>query len=120
MADLHLEPCPFCYPHPACDEYPPVIKKEIDNSSYWSVWAPCCDFYGPLHSTPEEAAAAWNRRGLASQVTDQEVIETFERVLAADPQAFLEDTVVYSVTQDELLQFVAAMARQTLERSQKV
>lgn len=110
LEEIELEPCPFCYPHVAGDEYPPTIKKEIDGSKYWCVWAPCCDFFGPLHLTPQEAAAAWNRRGLVSQVTGKEVVDTFEKILAKDPQAILENSVVYSVTQEELLEFVAQMA----------
>lgn len=110
MEQIQLEPCPFCFPHAAGDEYPPTIKKETDGSKYWCVWAPCCDFFGPLHLTPQEAAAAWNRRGLVSQVTGKEVVDTFEKILAKDPQAFLEKSVVYSVTQEELLEFVAQMA----------
>lgn len=105
-----LEPCPFCYPHAAGDEYPPTIKKEIDGTKYWCVWAPCCDFYGPLHLTPQQAAAAWNQRGLVNQVTEKQVVETFEAILSTDPQAFLEGSEVYSVTQTELLQFVAQIA----------
>ena len=107
---IELEPCPFCYPHAAGDEYPPTIKKEVDGSRYWCVWAPCCDFFGPLFLTPQEAATAWNRRGLVSQVTGKEVVETLEKILAEDPQAILENSAVYSVTQEELLEFVAQMA----------
>lgn len=110
LEHLVLEPCPFCYPHAACDEYPPLITQEINGSKYWCVHAPCCDFYGPLHLTPEEAAAAWNRRGLVSAITGKEVVETFEKILSADPQAFLGDEVVYSVTQGELLQFASQIA----------
>ena len=61
MSD-ELKACPFCYPHPACDEYPPYITQEIADSGAWCVHAPCCDFYGPLSSTKEEAARKWNTR----------------------------------------------------------
>ena len=57
-----LKACPFCYPHPACDEYPPYITQEIADSGAWCVHAPCCDFYGPLSSTKEEATRKWNTR----------------------------------------------------------
>lgn len=57
-----LAPCPFCYPHAACDEYPPYLTHEIKESSAWCVHAPCCDFYGPLSTTEDEAIRKWNAR----------------------------------------------------------
>jgi lysyl-tRNA synthetase class I len=110
MTELALEPCPFCYPHPACDEYPPYVTQEIVGSNSWCVWARCCDFYGPLFATPELAAAAWNRRGMVTKLEDKETIDLFEGILGADPQAFLTDSIVYSVTQNELLKFASVLA----------
>jgi hypothetical protein len=54
-----LDLCPFCRRADIHDEYPPTI--DVDGR-YFSVHAPCCDFYGPLFSSPAEAAKAWNRR----------------------------------------------------------
>jgi hypothetical protein len=110
MTDITLLHCPFCYPHPACDEYPPLVTQEIGGSNSWSVWARCCDFYGPLFSTPELAAEAWNRRGMVTKLEDKETIDLFEGILGADPEAFLTDSVVYSVTQNELLKFASVLA----------
>lgn len=110
MTDFALEPCPFCYPHPACDEYPPSITQEIVGSNSWCVHAPCCDFYGPLFGTKAEAAKAWNRRGMVTPMDDQQAIELFEGILASDPQAFLAGSTVYQVTKDELLKYVAELA----------
>lgn len=59
---VELAPCPFCYPHPSCDEYPPWVTQEIADSGAWCIHAPCCDFYGPLSSTKAEAARKWNAR----------------------------------------------------------
>lgn len=110
MTDITLAHCPFCYPHPACDEYPPFVTQEIGGSNSWSVWARCCDFYGPLFSTPELAAEAWNRRGMVTKLEDKETIDLFEGILGADPEAFLTDSIVYSVTQNELLKFASVLA----------
>jgi hypothetical protein len=110
MTDIPLVHCPFCYPHPACDEYPPFVTQEIAGSNSYCVWARCCDFYGPLFATPELAAEAWNRRALVTKLEDKETIDLFEGILGADPQAFLTESVVYSVTQNELLKFASVLA----------
>jgi hypothetical protein len=108
--EIALEHCPFCYPHPACDEYPPFVTQEPGVNRYWSVWARCCDFYGPLFATPESAAEAWNRRGMVTKMEDKETIDLFEGILGADPEAFLTESIVYSVTQNELLKFASVLA----------
>lgn len=106
MTGLELDPCPFCYPHPACDEYPPVVKKEADNTRYWSVWAPCCDFYGPMHATPEEAARAWNKRGFPAELTSYEVVQEMERVLHIESQPFQ----AYTASRSQLIEFAERLA----------
>lgn len=110
MTEIALEHCPFCYPHPACDEYPPYVTQEPGVTNYWSVWARCCDFYGPMFATPELAAEAWNRRGMVTNLEDTETIDLFEGILGADPEAFLTESIVYSVTQNELLKFASVLA----------
>ncbi|WP_338924654.1 hypothetical protein V0M98_34105 (plasmid) [Pseudomonas silesiensis] len=44
---------------------------------------------------------------------DQQVIDLFETVIGTDPQAYLENSIVYQVTQDELLKFAAALRART-------
>lgn len=55
-----LSDCPFC--GGVDEEYTPRVDKEIKTSAAWCIWAPCCDFYGPLATTPEEAIERWNKR----------------------------------------------------------
>ncbi|MBI6885752.1 Lar family restriction alleviation protein [Pseudomonas putida] len=107
MSNIALAPCPFCYPHPACHEHPPVMTKEDPGSRCWCVYAPCCDFFGPIFETQEEAAAAWNKRGQLGKVQDAQILGLFESVLASDPQAYLSGSTVYQVTDKELLAFVS-------------
>lgn len=107
MQDIVLEPCPFCYPHAACDEYPPIITHEIDESKSWCVHAPCCDFYGPLHGTPEQAAAAWNRRGLVSAVKPDRVLSILEGVLA---DGLAGSGRSFKMSEGQALAFASALA----------
>lgn len=107
MSNIALAPCPFCYPHPACHEHPPVMTKEDPGSRCWCVYAPCCDFFGPIFETQEEAAAAWNKRGQLGKVQDAQILGLFESVLASDPQSYLSGSTVYQVTDKELLAFVS-------------
>lgn len=46
---------------------------------------------------------------------DQQVIDLFETVIGTDPQAYLENSIVYQVTQEELLKFAAALAAKQVE-----
>lgn len=55
---IELNPCPFCG-HKA--ELRTYIYGAIRDELYW-VWCEDCEAEIPSYPTPEEAAAAWNRR----------------------------------------------------------
>jgi hypothetical protein len=46
---------------------------------------------------------------------NKQVIDLFERVIGTDPQAYLENSIVYQVTQDELLKFAADLVAKQAE-----
>lgn len=48
-------------------------------------------------------------------VDDQQVIDLFEKVIGTDPQAYLANSIVYQVTQEELLKFAAALSAKQVE-----
>ena len=49
----------------------------------------------------------------AKALDNKQVIDLFETVIGTDPQAYLENSIVYQVTQDELLKFAAALRART-------
>jgi hypothetical protein len=46
---------------------------------------------------------------------NKQVIDLFEGVIGTDPQAYLENSIVYQVTQDELLKFAAELVANQAE-----
>lgn len=102
MAHPQLESCPFCCP-------PKAAAALVGGPNLWRVFAPCCKFYGPAFGTAEEATRAWNKRGIAAPLDEKSTIDLFEVIIGTDPQAFLHESVVYQVTQVELLKFAQTL-----------
>jgi hypothetical protein len=51
----------------------------------------------------------------AKALDNKQVIDLFEGVIGTDPQAYLENSIVYQVTQDELLKFAGVLAAKQAE-----
>ena len=60
-----LKPCPFC-------ESENLVTDDNDDMEHLHFWIVCddCDSRGPRRTSPEDAAAAWNRRAPTAKGED--------------------------------------------------